>query len=339
MNKLILFSLILTTVTMSACSKTEKSETPEQNTVQSKEAVSNTSNTASNTPLEDNVKPSAVALSNNKPVPEKCSIPDGQNSTLIEKMRPLILSFETYENDAIVSVKVNTKVKIDTTVEDGVQVDVEKEFKFYAEVDCDGDGVYEDKYDTLNNDNTLECTYHKKGVHQMMIRGEIPQMHVTYLLDNEDDSFEAFDLVSLDQWGDIQWKSMEDFFGNKDRNRKVIIKATDAPKLQDVCSMNSMFVGVREFQGSIENWDTSHVASMDSLFKNCTQLDQDLSHWDISSLRSAKEIFGSCYSEVICPKCDGLRNKLYQESQNRPKGGELHLSNDLFRDKQSSSCK
>lgn len=324
---------------MSACSKVEKTDASKPSAIQTDEATPDASNTASNTPTEDGVKMPLVASDDRKAIPEKCSIPDTPSSTPIEKMRPLILSFETYESDSIVSVKVNTKVKTDTAVEDGIQINVEKEFKFYAEVDCDGDGVYEDKYDTLNNDSTLECSYSKKGIHQMRIRGEIPQMHATYLLDNEDDSFEAFDLVSLDQWGDIQWKSMEEFFGNKDRNKKVIIKATDAPNLQDVCSLNNMFVGVREFQGSIENWNTSHVASMDSLFKNCTQLDQDLSHWDISSLRSAKEIFGSCYSEVICPKCDGFRDKLYQESQNRPKGGELQLSNDLFRDKQSSLCK
>ena len=127
---------------------------------------------------------------------------------------------------------------------------------------------------------------------------------------------------------------MEKFFENRYSNRKVKINAQDTPNLMDVCDMSNMFFAVPNFNASIERWDTSHVENMDLLFGNAINLDQDLSQWNISSLRSAKSIFGNSFAEIICPKCDAFREKLYNESKNRPEHFPLVLTDDLFREDQ-----
>ena len=169
------------------------------------------------------------------------------------------------------------------------------------------------------------------------MRGEVPHLKLAYTYsDDECDTYDLnyahFDLISLDQWGEIRWKSMEAFLGDEARTTKLAINATDTPDLTDVCSMEGMFVGVQKFNPSLETWDTSHVENMDRLFTNCPHFDQSLDKWNISALRSAKEIFSEQYSKDVCPKCDAFRHKLYQESVKRPKAFPLALDNNLFGD-------
>ena len=343
MSRHIPIAIFVLSLFMASCTQREKTVSADTDTAQTPNHPHDPSETeAKNEPAKTQNHDAAEANTDNASaritIPEKCTIPDAPNPIPIEQMRPLILSFETYAPDTGVSVKVNARIKIDTEMEDGILLAVLKDYKFYAEVDCDGDGIYEDKYHKPSRylGNVLECVYPKKGIHQMRIRGEIPQMYATYDLpdDEDDDYLNEFDLISVDQWGDIRWKSMERFFENRYSNRKVKINAQDTPNLMDVCDMSRMFYAVPNFNASIERWDTSHIENMDLLFVDAINLDQDLSQWNISSLRSAEEIFGNPFAEVICPKCDAFREKLYNESKNRPENFPLALSDDLFREDQ-----
>lgn len=306
-----------------------------------------------NTAISDSTNANTVPLNhedeNTKQlgiIPPKCSMPQKPNPIPIDKMRPLILTVETYQNNVAVPFWVSSNLVVDTkkriervgATEYTFDDPITKNYPIHIELDCDEDGLYEDIYENDDvSDHLIQCVFKKKGKHQIKMRGEVPHLKLAYTYsDDECDTYDLnyahFDLISLDQWGEIRWKSMEAFLGDEARTTKLAINATDTPDLTDVCSMEGMFVGVQKFNPSLETWDTSHVENMDRLFTNCPHFDQSLDKWNISALRSAKEIFSEQYSKDVCPKCDAFRHKLYQESVKRPKAFPLALDKNLFDD-------
>ena len=55
-------------------------------------------------------------------------------------------------------------------------------------------------------------------------------------------------LDSIDQWGDIQWYTMQDAFREA---TNVIYDATDAPDLSGATSMQNMFRDASSFDGDL----------------------------------------------------------------------------------------
>jgi surface protein len=94
-------------------------------------------------------------------------------------------------------------------------------------------------------------------------------------------------LQSVDQWGDIQWMSMEYAFYNA---TNVQILATDTPNLSRVTSMNSMFHNATNLTGNFSGWDTSKVADMSYMFYNATNFNQDIGNWNIEKVTSMRSM-------------------------------------------------
>ena len=72
-------------------------------------------------------------------------------------------------------------------------------------------------------------------------------------------------LQSIDQWGDIQWESMNLAFGGA---TNMVYRATDVPDLSGVTDMDWMFSGAASFNGDISEWDVSGVTDMSGMFAN-----------------------------------------------------------------------
>jgi surface protein len=91
------------------------------------------------------------------------------------------------------------------------------------------------------------------------------------------------DLIqSIDQWGDIEWTSMEyAFYGCASMG----YSATDNPDLSSVTSLAGMFGSCSVFNGDISNWYVSNINDMTGLFYNASSFNQDLSSWDVSSVQ------------------------------------------------------
>ncbi|SFV57328.1 Chitinase [hydrothermal vent metagenome] len=124
--------------------------------------------------------------------------------------------------------------------------------------------------------------YDKEGVHTIKITGDFP-------------AFDFTQVVSLEQWGSIKWKSMKGAFK---KCASLKINATDVPDFSDVNDTSYMFSGASSqcLPKTMSQWNMSSVKNMESMF-DWTKLNQDISSWDVSSVTNMKNMFyGSYYN-------------------------------------------
>ncbi len=113
------------------------------------------------------------------------------------------------------------------------------------------------------------------------ITGQFPSIYMT-----SSDSRE--ELLSIDQWGSIEWKSMYYSFSDCPN---LICKATDAPNLSNVTNMASMFYKSSSFTGDLSNWDVSNVTDMKYMFDGANSFNSDLSKWNVSKVTRMDRMF------------------------------------------------
>ncbi|KAA5820506.1 BspA family leucine-rich repeat surface protein, partial [Algibacter amylolyticus] len=140
-----------------------------------------------------------------------------------------------------------------------------------------GDGQYNN-----NVTNDITHTYLNPGVYTIAIIGDFPSFrHTSSNRDN-------LKLISMDQWGDQVWESMNQAFyfcENMEYN------ATDTPNLTQVTNMASMFRRVVLFNSDINNWEVGNVTNMSSLFSQCSMFNQPLDTWDVGNVTTMSGMF------------------------------------------------
>ena len=100
-------------------------------------------------------------------------------------------------------------------------------------------------------------------------------------------------IISVEQWGDIEWDTMESAFG---RARNLEISADDTPNLSSVSSMRRMFRAAESITGensNMESWNTSNVTNMSRLFEQAESFNYDISGWDVSNVENMDNMFSS----------------------------------------------
>ena len=104
------------------------------------------------------------------------------------------------------------------------------------------------------------------------------------------------ELLTVEQWGDIAWSSMEHAFSGSETT----ISAIDAPNLTGVTDMNSMFFFYNPtLSGDISNWDVSNVTNMVDMFSQ-SSFNQDISSWDVGNVTDMLGMFqGSSFNQDI----------------------------------------
>lgn len=123
-------------------------------------------------------------------------------------------------------------------------------------------------------------TYAAAGTYTVRIRGDFPRFYFNNVGD-------AQKLLSIEQWGDIEWRAMNRaFYGATN----MVINAIDAPDLSIVTNMNLMFQNTT-FNDPINHWDVSNVTSMTSLFADSINFNQDLDLWDTGNVTSMASMF------------------------------------------------
>ncbi|MEC9399688.1 MAG: BspA family leucine-rich repeat surface protein [Myxococcota bacterium] len=157
------------------------------------------------------------------------------------------------------------------------------EHTYDFDVDWDNDGVY----DEFGLTDSVTHDYGEKGTYTIRIRGKLPRLSMRSSRGLNDKP------LSVDQWGDIEWESMESMFGGCPT---VEILATDSPDLSKVTSMKSMFTSTSGPYGTISEWDTSNVTNMASLFSNAESFNEDIGAWDTSNVTNMSRMFNAAGS-------------------------------------------
>lgn len=139
--------------------------------------------------------------------------------------------------------------------------------------------------DTTSNNNVtgdITHSYPVPGIYTIRISGSFPRIFFNRTEHDNDK------LISLEQWGDIQWRTMNNAFfscGN------MLGNATDTPDLSQVTDMNSMFRGASGFNQDISNWNVSFVTDMSFMFRGAGAFNQDIGNWNVSAVKNMNSMF------------------------------------------------
>ncbi|WP_271785161.1 BspA family leucine-rich repeat surface protein [Aquimarina algiphila] len=132
-----------------------------------------------------------------------------------------------------------------------------------------GDGTIETG---LTGNATHE--YAVADIYTVKITGDFPRIYFNNNADSDK-------ILTVEQWGNIAWTSMENAFNDC---KKLRIKATDAPDLSRVTNLRNAFRACQAFRDEdFSNWDVSNVTNMPFVFF-ASSFNGDVSTWDVGSV-------------------------------------------------------
>ncbi|UOY05335.1 BspA family leucine-rich repeat surface protein [Muricauda sp. SCSIO 64092] len=166
------------------------------------------------------------------------------------------------------------------------------------DVDVGNDGTYDLYAQGGNGSITIDITAYTNpatntnyaaGEIQVALRNAITSAGTGNLtgiqFNNTDDILK---LLSVDQWGHINWTTMENaFYGCAEMN----VLASDVPNLDNVTNMAFMFSGASAFNADISSWNTANVINMASMFHAASAFDQNIGSWNTSSVTDMSSMF------------------------------------------------
>ncbi len=141
-----------------------------------------------------------------------------------------------------------------------------------------GDGTVE-----TNQTGDAVHTYVTAGDHQIKIIGSYPGIHLS-----EGTAENAAKLKSIDQWGAIEWQSMEGAFSEA---VNMVLNAIDNPNLNAVTSMKEMFKNCKVLNSPMSEWNTFNVQDMEGVFDGAESFNQGIGNWSTSNVITARRMF------------------------------------------------
>ena len=154
-----------------------------------------------------------------------------------------------------------------------------------------GDGSDTETFTGTDPDPTH--VYSEAGTYQIEITGTFPRIFLDAGSRGDGDKTNAERLQSIDQWGSIEWESMERAFVGASN---LSYRATDSPDLSRVTSLRRMFKDADSFNGDIGDWDVSGGYDMVGMFQNANSFNQDLDGWDVSGATDMRSMFEGAVS-------------------------------------------
>ncbi|SMG54307.1 surface protein, partial [Marivirga sericea] len=130
-------------------------------------------------------------------------------------------------------------------------------------------------------------TFPNPGTYRIEITGELRVFNFPGANPGPDD---AQKVLSIEQWGNIEWESLSSIFigcTNMQYN------ATDAPDLTNVSSISEAFYLCTNFTtGDLTNWNVSGITNMQGAFYLARNFNGDISNWDVSSVTNFSFMLG-----------------------------------------------
>ncbi|MBP7057350.1 BspA family leucine-rich repeat surface protein [Candidatus Gracilibacteria bacterium] len=126
--------------------------------------------------------------------------------------------------------------------------------------------------------------YALAGTYEVMISGDFPRIYFA-------DSGPHPQLLSIDQWGNIAWTSMDHAFWGA---INLEVNATDIPDLSGVTSTAFMFHGTDSLTTipNIDDWNVSTITDMRNMF-SISGFNDAIGSWNVSSVTTMYEMFYS----------------------------------------------
>ena len=154
------------------------------------------------------------------------------------------------------------------TIENGTNYDI----------DWNNDNIFDD----IGVSGSITHDYGIAGTYTIRIRGNIKGIYIN-------DSGDKEKIISIDQWGDINWTTMTDAF---DGAKNLVLNATDTPDLTLVIDLSRMFKGATIIDnGSANwNWNTLNIEYMNYMFAE-TNFNQDINSWNTANVKSFSGMF------------------------------------------------
>ena len=196
-------------------------------------------------------------------------VASGQNSIIINLNDlseapigsiPFVTKWETTASNETITIPVNPNI---STMDYNFSVDW-------------GDGTSDS-----NLAGSATHTFVTPGLHTISITGDFPAIYINFSADKNK-------LKSIDQWGNIAWRSMDFAFTGC---QLLEYNASDAPDLSQVTSMKSMFYNAYLFDGDLSNWDVSNVRDMDFMFAAARAFNGNIDNWDVSNVTNMRGMF------------------------------------------------
>ena len=148
-------------------------------------------------------------------------------------------------------------------------------YDYVFEVDWDNDGVF-DEVLAPTGQFSLH-TFPQPGTYTIGIRGTFPKP----FLNDVQNLHDALKIISIDQWGDQQWLSMEESFKGC---ANITLNATDIPDLSQATSLSDMFWNAHSLQGDFSVWDVSTISDISGIFFACNLMNSDLGEWEVGQV-------------------------------------------------------
>ena len=143
-----------------------------------------------------------------------------------------------------------------------------------------GDGT---ESDLRGSPTDVFHTYATPGDYQVAITGTFPGLL----------TFGSTQLISIDQWGGIEWETM---FYAFERTPNMVENASDAPDLSRVTNMKGMFSNCTNFTDDLSNWDVSNITDMSEMFYNARAFNGNIMDWDVSNVTDMSRMFEDAFS-------------------------------------------
>jgi surface protein len=131
-------------------------------------------------------------------------------------------------------------------------------------------------------------TYASAGTYTVSINGDFNNFVFNAASNTASSDTDAKKLLSVEQWGDIQWSTMANAFNDCEN---LVLNATDAPDLSQVSDMSYMFEYAESLNSDLNHWDVSSVTNMKAMFKGAENFNGDISSWNVSSVETMFGMF------------------------------------------------